>query len=106
MKRRTTLLKTLKLNVTSNLQPLVLELQEEIKDYFIKMDLYFHFNKNTILFKSIYIENKTYLEISQDLPLNFKSIAKFVKDTEDFTISLIVKFEKYSKLFFYIENKI
>lgn len=104
MKNRRNIFKKLEKSVPNNLLSLVKELFEEVKDYFIKMDLYFHFNKNSILFTSIYVENKTYLEISQDLPLNFKSIAKFVKDVEDFTISLIVKFERYNKLLFYIEN--
>lgn len=105
MKRRITILGTLKISVPSNLQPLVTELFEEIKDYYVKMDLYFHFSKNVYLFKAIYIEGQTNIEISNDLPIDSKLITKFVKNTEDFTKNLINSLEKYRSLISYINKK-
>lgn len=102
MKRRNTILNTLKLNAPFNIQPLVSELFEEIRDYFVKMDLYFHFNKNTFLFNAIYIEGMTNLNISLICPLDTKSITKFVKDAEDFTKNIIYSFEKYKALIPYM----
>lgn len=105
MKKRITILNTLKSNVPSHLQPLVSELYEEIKDYFFKMDLYFHFNKNVFLFDAIYIKEMTNLDISISLPLDTKRITQFVKDAEDFTKNLINSHEKYRVLISYINKK-
>lgn len=105
MKRRTTILNTLKSNVSTDLHPVVLELFEEIKDFYNKLDLYYHYHKNLYLFKAIYIEGKKNLQISHDLPLDSKQVTKFVKETEDFTRDLIITYKKYSLLISYIHKK-
>lgn len=99
------LLNTLKSDVPSSLETLVLELFEEIKDYFFKMDLYFHYNKNSFLFDAIYSKGVTNIDISLTLPLDTKCITKFIKDAEELTENIICTFPKYKNLIPYAYKK-
>lgn len=97
---RQTKLDTLKINCSKNLAPLVLELQEEILDFFKKYDLYhYHYNMSYTILTYVFSDQYyTYDFIAENLCIDRMSVFRYIKKVDEFIKDIIVNFIKYAPL--------
>ena len=96
--RRNTIMDQLKGKCKIKERKLYLELQEEIRDFFYKYDLFNSDNVYSKLQECIIIdEYLSYEKISEQVAINVKGVIKFIEKYENF-VKKILEFPKYKAL--------
>ena len=81
MKKRGSVLLCLKEQVEIRDKSLVIELENEILDFFNKFDLFYHYNVNSRMMKLINTKTyKTYDQIAEELEIDRMIVYRFVKE--------------------------
>ena len=99
MKKRGSVLLCLKEQVEIRDKSLVIELENEILDFFNKFDLFYHYNVNSRMMKLINTKTyKTYDQIAEELEIDRMIVYRFVKREEDFVRQVNKTYKKYKEL--------
>ena len=99
MKKRGSVLLCLKEQVEIRDKSLVIELENEILDFFNKFDLFYQYNVNSRMMKLINTKTyKTYDQIAEELEIDRMIVYRFVKREEDFVRQVIKTYKKYKEL--------
>lgn len=100
MKTRKTKLDLLKSKSCDELFPLVIELEREILDFYIKYDIfYYQYEMYQKIMKLLISDTYyTYDEIADKLCVDRMVVYRFIKRMDDFVLNIILHFAKYDKL--------